>query len=91
MELDAKNARMSQETVDDFKHMSRKLHQVLTSCTAGEARNHVCNPERSGFKVWKQMVSHFVPRTGADRSVAYARVTHPVSQSGLTSARPKTL
>ena len=26
-----------------------------------------------------------------DRSVAYARVTHPVSQSGLTSAKPKTL
>ena len=37
------------------------------------------------------MVSHFDPRTGADRSVAYARVTHPVSQSGLTSSRPKTL
>ena len=33
------------------------------------------------------MVSHFDPRMGADRSVAYARVTHPVSQSGLTSSR----
>ena len=30
-------------------------------------------------------------RTGADRSVAYDRLTHPVSQSGLTSSRPKTL
>ena len=37
------------------------------------------------------MVSHFDPRTGADRSVVYALVTHPVSQSGLTSTRPKTL
>ena len=31
------------------------------------------------------------PRTGADRSVAHLRVTDPVGQSGLTSARPKTL
>ena len=37
------------------------------------------------------MVSHFDPRTGADRSVAYARVTQTVSQSGLKSSRPKTL
>ena len=63
--------------------MDRRLYQ--------EAENHVCNLERSGFKAWKQMVSHFDPRTGADRSVAYARVTHPVSQSGVTSSRPKTL
>ena len=37
------------------------------------------------------MVSHFDPRTGADRSVAYSRVTHPVSPSGITPTRPKTL
>ena len=37
------------------------------------------------------MVSLFDPRAGADRSVAYARVTHTVSQSGLTPRRPKTL
>ena len=37
------------------------------------------------------MVSHFDPRTGADRSVAYARVTHSVSQSGVASSRSKTL
>ena len=37
------------------------------------------------------MVSHFDPRMGADRSVAYAWVAHPVSQSGPTSARAKTL
>ena len=37
------------------------------------------------------MVSHFDPRTGADRSVAFLQVTHQVSHSGLTSARPKTL
>ena len=91
MELDTRNAGMSQETVDDFKELDRRLYQVLISCTGGEAKNHVCNPERSGFKAWKQMVSHFDPRTGADRSVAYARVTHPVSQSGLTPSGPKTL
>ena len=80
MELDIRNAGMSQETVD------RRLSQVLISCTKREANNCVCKPERSGFKAWKQMVSHFNPRTGADESVAYARVTHPVSQSGLTSS-----
>ena len=86
MELDIKNAGISQETVDNVKEMDRRLCQVLMSCTKGEAKNYVCNPERSGFKAWKQMVGHFDPRTVA---VAYARVTHPVSQSGLTSSRPK--
>ena len=71
MELDIRNAGMSQETVDDFKDMDRRLYQVFISCTKGEAKNHVCNPERSGFKAWKRMVSHFDPRTGADRSVAH--------------------
>ena len=37
------------------------------------------------------MVSHFDPRTGADRSVADARLTRPVSQYGLTPSGPKTL
>ena len=89
MELDSKNARVSQETVGDFKEVVRRLYQVPISCTKGEAKNYVCNPERSGFKAWKQIVSHFDSRTGANRSVAYARVT--VSQSGLTPSRPKKL
>ena len=76
------NAGMSQGTVDDFKEMDKRLYQVLISCTKGEAKNHVCNLERSEFKSWRQIVSHFDPRTGADRSVACAQVTHPVSQSG---------
>ena len=46
---------------------------------------------RSGFDAWMQMVSHFDPRTCAFISVAYSPVTHPQSQSGLTSARLKTL
>ena len=37
------------------------------------------------------MVRHFDPGTGADRSVAHARVPFPVRQSGVTSPRPKTL
>ena len=37
------------------------------------------------------MVTNFDPRTGANRSVANARITHPVRQSDLTSARPNTL
>ena len=89
--LDTRNAGMSQETVDDFEEMDRKLSQVPISCTKGEAKHHLRIPERSGFMAWKQMVSHFDPRTGADRSAAYGSVTHLVSQSGLASSRPKTL
>ena len=67
MELDSKKTGISQETVDDFKDMDRRLFQVLISCTKGEAKNCVCNPERSGFMAWKQMVrGHFDPRTGSD-------------------------
>ena len=54
MELDTKKTGISQETVDDFKDMDRRLYQVLISCTNGEAKNCVCNPERSGFMAWKQ-------------------------------------
>ena len=69
----------------------QERRQPLAACTKGEAKNYVCNTERSGVKAWKQMVSHFDPRTGAERSVAYSRVTHPVSPSGITPTRPKTL
>ena len=53
MELDIENAGMSQETVDDFKEMDRRLYQVLISGFKGEAKNCVSNPERSGFRAWK--------------------------------------
>ena len=66
------------------------LYQLLVACTKGEAKNYVRNTERS-FKAWKQIFRHFDPRTGADRSVAYSRVTRPVSPSGITPTRPKTL
>ena len=33
MELDIRNVATSQETVDDFKEMDSRLHQVLISCT----------------------------------------------------------
>ena len=64
--------------MQDLKEMDRRLYQVLIARTKGEAKTCVCNPERSGFKACKQMVSDFDPRRGADRSVAYSRVTHPV-------------
>ena len=35
------------------------------------------------------MVSHFDPMIGADRPVAYSRVTLPVIQSGLTFRGPE--
>ena len=91
MELDVTNAGMCQKTVDDFQEMDRRLYQVLCMHQLrGEEPRH-CNPERSDFKAWKQMVCHSDPRSGVDRSVAYSRVTHPVCQSGLTSGRPKIL
>ena len=46
MELDIRNAGTSQETVDDFKEMDRRLYQVLFSSTKGESKNYVCDPER---------------------------------------------
>ena len=90
-EADVRNAGMSQDTITDLKEMDRRLYQLLVARAKGEAKNDVCNTERSGFNEWKQMVSHFDPRKGADRSVACSRVTHPVSPSGLTPTRPKTL
>ena len=39
MELDIKNAGLSQETVDDFKEVDRIQYQVLISCTKGDAKN----------------------------------------------------
>ena len=83
-EADVRNTGMSQDTINDFKEMDRRLYQLLVACTKGEAKNYGRNTERSGFKAWKQMVS-------PDRSVAYSRVTHPVSLSGITPTRPKTL
>ena len=77
--------------MDDFKEMDRILWQVPIAFTKGEAKNHVCNLGRSRFKAWKQMITHFDPRIGAGTSVAYTRLAHPASQSGLTSTRPKTL
>ena len=90
-QADVRNAVMSQDVISDLTEMDRRLYQLLVACTNGEAKNYVCNTERSGFKAWKQMVSHVDPRMGADRSVAFSRVTHPVSPSGITPTWPKTL
>ena len=83
---------VAKKTVDDFKEMDRRLYPVpIVSRTKEEAKNDVCNPERSRFKARKQFVRHFDPGTGADRSVAHVRVPFPVRQSGGTFPRPKTL
>ena len=85
------DAGAKQMVIDDFKEMDRRLWQMLIMSTKGEAKNFVSNPDKSGFKAWRQLVSHYDPRTGADRSVAYSRVAHPVSQNGLISTRPRNL
>ena len=48
-EADVRSAAMSKEK-------DRRLYQLLVACTRGEAKNYVCNTERSGFKAWKQIV-----------------------------------
>ena len=81
MKLDVRSAGRSQETVDDFKEMDRRPSQMLVPCTKGEAKNCVGNPERFGFTAWKQMVSHFDPRSGCSQGLLpISEVTHPVSQ-----------
>ena len=81
--LDTRNAGMSQETVDDFEEMDRKLSQVPISCTKREAKHHLRIPERSGFMAWKQMVSHFDPRTGAGQ-VCCIRFSDTLGESERT-------
>ena len=48
-EADVRSAGMSKEK-------DRRLYQLLVACTRGEAKNYVCNTERSGFKARKQIV-----------------------------------
>ena len=83
-EVDVRKAGMSQDITSDVKEVNRRLFQLLVACSRREAKNFVCNTGRSGSKAWTQMVSPCDPRTGADRSVAYSRVTHPVIPSGIT-------
>ena len=82
--VNVRNGGLNQEAVDDFKEMDRPLYQLLVVCRKGAAKNYVCVPQRSGFKAWKQMASHFDPRIRAERSVAYSSVTHAVSMGKLT-------
>ena len=44
LELDVRDAGMSQVTVGDVKDMEWTLYQELIACTKGEAKNYVCNP-----------------------------------------------
>ena len=80
--VSVRNGGLNQETVDDFK--DRPLYQLLVVCRKGAAKNYVRVPERSGFKAWKQVASHFDPRIRAERSVAYSSVTHAVRMGKLT-------
>ena len=49
-EADVRNAGMSQDTISDLKEMDRRLYHLLVACAKEEAKNYVCNTERSGFK-----------------------------------------
>ena len=73
---------VDEEVLDDFNDLDRHLYQVLVGATKGSAKGFVDNVESSGFKAWKQLVHYYDPRTGADRSVAYGKVTQPVHSIG---------
>ena len=51
-------------SLEDFDQLDRHLWQTLQRAVKGHAKGFVDNPERSGFKAWKQLVQHFDPRTG---------------------------
>ena len=76
-EVDIKNCRNVTRKVDDVKEMDTRR----TRCTFHAPKEE----RRATYATLKD------PRTGADRSVAYARVTRVVSQHRLTSSRLKTL
>ena len=72
MELDVRNAGMSQESVEDCKDINRRLYQVLIACTKGEAKNYVGSQSgltsrrpktlqsaRNTVQTWKQDVAEF--------------------------------
>ena len=95
MELDIRNAGMSQETVDDFNEMNRRAYQVLISRTKEEAKNNVCNPERSGFKAWTQMVRHIMQTWGQEVAEFEMKFAEKIDEDAkilaLKSAMPDTL
>ena len=66
---------LSQKTVDDFKEMDR------TRCSFHAPKEK----RRTTYAYLNDLDS----RTGADRSVVYDRVTHTVSQGGLTFQHPR--
>ena len=85
MELDIRNAGKSQETVDDNKATDRRLHQMLISSTKGTtaATLREIRASRRGSK-WSVTSVRRRVQTGLSHA-------WPASQSGLMSARPKTL
>ena len=55
---------------------------LLNTVKGAEARSFVENPDRSGFRAWRQITRQYDPRSGADEFGARARVTHAESWLG---------
>ena len=90
-EADVRNAGTSQDTISDLKRDGSKAVPASRRVHKGRSKELCLQHRKVRVQSRKLMVSHFDPRTGADRSVAYSRVTHPVSPSGITPTKPKTL
>ena len=67
---------------NEYAVLDRRLWHLLVSIMEGEAAPFVKTVNRSGFVALEQLSPHFDPSTGADRTVAYGRVTMPVTIYG---------
>ncbi len=66
----------------DYKKMSKHLWNMMVITVKGDAKAYIKNPKESGFQGWAQLVQHYDPRGGADKTVAYARLVNPVYAFG---------
>jgi hypothetical protein len=69
-----------------YRDIDRNLWQTIAQVVNGHALSIAQNVGNSGFRAWRRLTKHFDPRSGADRSVHYERVTNPL----LVYSRPKT-
>ena len=70
------------ETYADFLKLDKYLWNMLVTTVKGTAKTYMKNPAESGFQGWAQLIQHYDPRSGADKTVAYGRVVNPVEVFG---------
>ena len=76
------NVNSNDRTYPDFKKMDKLLWNMLITCIKGPGKTYMLNPSESGFQGWAQLVQHFDPRSGVDKTLAYSRIVNPVMVFG---------